>query len=188
MHNMLQGVSKKIQSNYAIFKIDPAEIDHAAMSKTQRKQVFNQQDPFFKKRIFDKSLDKVLSTDRVQKIIDPFDKNELKKTDHRNIIRNSKSLFNKHCDTDSRFYNNQFRITKEKDVCPNEDLSKLPEKAKQPIRKKITDSEIEKIEAIEQELKKSELLRGVDDDPRVFEDETDKEFNSKFVNLMQKEP
>jgi hypothetical protein len=32
------------------------------------------------------------------------------------------------------------------------------------------------------------MLRGVDDDPRVFEDETDKEFNSKFVSLMQKEP
>jgi hypothetical protein len=30
-----------------------------------------------------------------------------------------------------------------------EDLTKLPEKAKQPIRKKITDQEIEKIEAIE---------------------------------------
>ena len=64
------------------------------MNRTTRKQVFNQQDPFFKRRVFDKSLETVLDTKAIRDIIDPFDKKELKKTDMRNIARNSKSLFN----------------------------------------------------------------------------------------------
>ena len=69
-----------------------------------KRNFFNPEDPYFKRKVFKKHYNGLYQTDKVLDIISPRNHAALMNSSREEIISNSKGLMSAYCDKDRDFY------------------------------------------------------------------------------------
>lgn len=73
MDSLVKEAPAKFKLNYNLFKLDPQEKEIIRALQNKKRNFFNTDDPYFKRKIFLKGVDSVYDTDKVLGILSPKD-------------------------------------------------------------------------------------------------------------------
>lgn len=83
--------------------MDPREQTIVYNKMNRRKSYFNQDDPFYKRKVYSKLNNEVYKTEQVLGIISPKNHRNLQNASHLEIKQNSLDRINKYCDKQKQF-------------------------------------------------------------------------------------
>ena len=79
--------------------------------ESRKRNFFNPQDPYFKRKIFNKNYNSVYNTNKVLSIISPKDHSAWMNQSIDQIKSTSKELMSAYCDKEKSFYNKKMQDT-----------------------------------------------------------------------------
>ena len=85
MDHLVKEAPTKFKLNYNLFKLDPTELEITEELRNRKRNFFNPEDPFFRRKIFNKRHSSVYNTDKVLGIISPTDHSSLLSASHDEI-------------------------------------------------------------------------------------------------------
>jgi hypothetical protein len=104
MDTLVKEAPNKFKLNYNLFRLDPQEKDIMRSMQNKKRNFYNPEDPYFRRKVFNKNCNGVYNTDKVLGIISPRDHTAWLKSSREEITRHSKDTMSKVCDKDREFY------------------------------------------------------------------------------------
>ena len=106
MDSLVKEAPAKFKLNYNLFKLDPEEKEIIRNLQNKKRNFFNSEDPFFKRKTFTKQMDGVYETSKVLGIISPRDHSAWMNSSREEIKNYSKDNMSNICDKEHTFYPN----------------------------------------------------------------------------------